>query len=52
MILPLRLKMIKLPKLNQAKPEGMDLKPGIRACSLDSDADRIVYYYADKGKIL
>lgn len=37
-------------KLNQAKPEGMDLKPGMRACSLDGDADRIVYYYVDNGK--
>lgn len=34
-------------KLNQLQPEGMELKPGYRACSLDGDADRIVYYYVD-----
>ncbi|KAJ1555588.1 Phosphoacetylglucosamine Mutase, partial [Cladochytrium tenue] len=34
-------------KINQRGPVGLDLKPGVRACSLDGDADRIVYYYAD-----
>ncbi|ORX82386.1 Phosphoacetylglucosamine mutase [Anaeromyces robustus] len=34
-------------KLYQLQPEGMELKPGYRACSLDGDADRIVYYYID-----
>ncbi|KAI9361251.1 hypothetical protein DFJ73DRAFT_814562 [Zopfochytrium polystomum] len=36
-------------KLHQKKPLGMDLVPGARACSLDGDADRLVYYYADQS---
>nr|KAJ3418308.1 Phosphoglucomutase-3 [Polyrhizophydium stewartii] len=34
-------------KISQKAPEGIDLKPGQRWCSLDGDADRIVFYYAD-----
>lgn len=36
-------------KVNQRKPEGFDLKPGMRCASFDGDADRIVFWYADKG---
>ena len=25
------------------------LKPGMRCASFDGDADRVVYYYGDKG---
>ncbi|KAJ3215144.1 Phosphoacetylglucosamine Mutase [Dinochytrium kinnereticum] len=32
-------------KVGQNKPLGMSILPGDRACSLDGDADRIVYYY-------
>ncbi|KAJ3016008.1 Phosphoacetylglucosamine Mutase [Thoreauomyces humboldtii] len=35
-------------KVGQKKPEGFDLKPGMRCASLDGDADRIVFWYADK----
>ncbi|KAJ3411135.1 Phosphoacetylglucosamine Mutase [Chytridiales sp. JEL 0842] len=34
-------------KLHQAKPEGTELTAGVRACSLDGDADRLVYYFID-----
>ncbi|KAI8929778.1 hypothetical protein BC831DRAFT_442054 [Entophlyctis helioformis] len=34
-------------KLYQKAPEGSTLVPGERWCSLDGDADRIVFYYAD-----
>ncbi|KAJ3091658.1 Phosphoacetylglucosamine Mutase [Quaeritorhiza haematococci] len=37
-------------KLYQKQPEGMELQPHARTCSLDGDADRIVYYYADDAK--
>jgi phosphoacetylglucosamine mutase len=34
-------------KMKQAAPKsGVDLGDGVRACSLDGDADRIVFYYA------
>ncbi|KAJ3189280.1 Phosphoacetylglucosamine Mutase [Gaertneriomyces sp. JEL0708] len=33
-------------KVNQRAPIGFELKPGMRCCSLDGDADRIVYWYA------
>ncbi|KNC97944.1 phosphoacetylglucosamine mutase PCM1 [Spizellomyces punctatus DAOM BR117] len=36
-------------KVNQKKPEGFDLKPGMRCASLDGDADRIVFWYADNA---
>ncbi|KAI8842077.1 hypothetical protein BC829DRAFT_401829 [Chytridium lagenaria] len=32
-------------KVGQAKPIGSPIQPGDRACSLDGDADRIVYYF-------
>ncbi|KAI8613507.1 hypothetical protein BC830DRAFT_1192376 [Chytriomyces sp. MP71] len=35
-------------KIKQSKPSGMDLAPGQRACSLDGDADRIVFYFMDE----
>ena len=28
----------------------MSLKPGMRAASLDGDADRLVYFYVDNGE--
>ncbi|KAJ3212278.1 Phosphoacetylglucosamine Mutase [Clydaea vesicula] len=34
-------------KLKQKAPTGLELKSGMRCASLDGDADRIVYYYAD-----
>lgn len=36
-------------KLYQKMPEGMALVPGDRGASLDGDADRVVFYYVDKG---
>ncbi|NXT78875.1 AGM1 mutase, partial [Zapornia atra] len=36
-------------KVHQKPPRGLDLKPGERCCSLDGDADRIVYYYKDEA---
>ena len=30
---------------------GLSISPGIRCVSYDGDADRIVYYYVDKGII-
>ena len=36
-------------KTQQRAPPGMNLVSGMRACSFDGDADRIVYYYADEG---
>ncbi|KAJ3300251.1 Phosphoacetylglucosamine Mutase [Borealophlyctis nickersoniae] len=35
-------------KVQQRQPEGITLIPGERYASLDGDADRIVFYYADK----
>lgn len=35
-------------KLYQKKPEGLDMKPGMRCCSLDGDADRVVYYFVEE----
>ncbi|KAJ3242727.1 Phosphoacetylglucosamine Mutase [Chytriomyces hyalinus] len=35
-------------KIKQTKPLGMDLAPGQRACSLDGDADRIVFYFIEQ----
>ncbi|KAJ3305294.1 Phosphoacetylglucosamine Mutase [Blyttiomyces sp. JEL0837] len=38
-------------KVKQTSPKGMKLTAGMRACSLDGDADRIVFYYqSDDGK--
>jgi phosphoacetylglucosamine mutase len=34
-------------KTSQKAPPGLQLVPGSRYCSLDGDADRIVYYYQD-----
>ncbi|KFV77949.1 Phosphoacetylglucosamine mutase, partial [Struthio camelus australis] len=34
-------------KVHQTSPGGLDMKPNERCCSLDGDADRIVYYYKD-----
>lgn len=31
---------------------GLDITPGTRYASYDGDADRIVFYYFDQGKIL
>ncbi|KAJ3102898.1 Phosphoacetylglucosamine Mutase [Phlyctochytrium planicorne] len=35
-------------KVGQTKPVGLPIVAGDRACSLDGDADRIVYYYINK----
>ncbi|KAJ3177171.1 Phosphoacetylglucosamine Mutase [Geranomyces variabilis] len=35
-------------KVGQKKPDGFDLKPGMRCASLDGDADRIVFWYANQ----
>ncbi|KAJ3151691.1 Phosphoacetylglucosamine Mutase [Geranomyces variabilis] len=35
-------------KVGQNKPDGFDLKPGMRCASLDGDADRIVFWYANQ----
>jgi phosphoacetylglucosamine mutase len=35
-------------KVNQKLPPSITLQPGQRACSLDGDADRLMYYYADE----
>ncbi|KAG1749945.1 phosphoacetylglucosamine mutase [Suillus paluster] len=35
-------------KVNQKLPPSITLQPGQRACSLDGDADRIIFYYADE----
>ncbi|NXN92656.1 AGM1 mutase, partial [Rhinopomastus cyanomelas] len=34
-------------KVHQQPPTGLDVQPDERCCSLDGDADRIVYYYKD-----
>ncbi|NXP52263.1 AGM1 mutase, partial [Heliornis fulica] len=34
-------------KVHQKPPRGLDMEPKERCCSLDGDADRIVYYYKD-----
>lgn len=39
-------------KLYQRAPVGMELLLGEKSCSLDGDADRIVFYYKDKGKCI
>lgn len=36
-------------KLYQKAPPGLLLNIGERSCSLDGDADRIVFYYKNKG---
>lgn len=36
--------------LMRSSISGIDMKPGTRHLSFDGDADRIVYYFADKGK--
>ena len=36
-------------KVNQKPPVGLELVAGERYCSLDGDADRIVYYYKGQG---
>ncbi|KAI8915725.1 hypothetical protein EDD86DRAFT_196703 [Gorgonomyces haynaldii] len=38
-------------KLYQKAPVGTELKPLERACSLDGDADRIVFYYLDSSSV-
>jgi phosphoacetylglucosamine mutase len=38
-------------KLYQRAPLGMMLEIGERSCSLDGDADRIVFYYKDRGQV-
>jgi phosphoacetylglucosamine mutase len=38
-------------KMHQKAPKGMDTSPSVRSCSLDGDADRIVFYYGD-GKLI
>lgn len=35
-------------KTGQHPPTGVTLTPGARYCSLDGDADRVVFYYADE----
>ena len=35
-------------KTGQHPPTGVKLTPGARYCSLDGDADRVVFYYADE----
>jgi phosphoacetylglucosamine mutase len=35
-------------KVNQKLPPSITLQPGQRACSVDGDADRLIYYYADE----
>jgi phosphoacetylglucosamine mutase len=35
-------------KVNQKLPPSISLEPGQRACSVDGDADRLIYYYADE----
>jgi phosphoacetylglucosamine mutase len=35
--------------VNQCKPENLDAPRGTRCCSLDGDADRIVYYFESEG---
>ncbi|KAM6467090.1 phosphoacetylglucosamine mutase isoform 1-T1 [Liasis olivaceus] len=34
-------------KVHQKPPVGLEMNPGEKCCSLDGDADRIVYYYID-----
>uniref|UniRef100_A0A8C6XDS6 Phosphoacetylglucosamine mutase n=1 Tax=Naja naja TaxID=35670 RepID=A0A8C6XDS6_NAJNA len=34
-------------KVHQKPPVGLQMNPGERCCSLDGDADRLVYYYVD-----
>ncbi|KAJ3276870.1 Phosphoacetylglucosamine Mutase [Terramyces sp. JEL0728] len=36
-------------KVGQKAPRGTTLTPNQRACSLDGDADRIVFYFVDAG---
>uniref|UniRef100_A0A1W7REU7 Phosphoacetylglucosamine mutase n=1 Tax=Agkistrodon contortrix contortrix TaxID=8713 RepID=A0A1W7REU7_AGKCO len=36
-------------KVHQKPPVGLQMNPGERCCSLDGDADRIVYYYVDSA---
>jgi phosphoacetylglucosamine mutase len=38
-------------KTQQKAPLGSVLTPGERYCSFDGDADRLVYYSADEGKV-
>ncbi|KAI8365317.1 uncharacterized protein BYT42DRAFT_589518 [Radiomyces spectabilis] len=38
-------------KTQQRAPPTADIHPGDRCCSFDGDADRIVYYYADKDSV-
>ncbi|KAM6992089.1 phosphoacetylglucosamine mutase [Tautogolabrus adspersus] len=38
-------------KVQQKPPTGMKTNPGVRCCSFDGDADRIIYYFTDsEGK--
>lgn len=34
-------------KSQQKFPNGLPVQPDVRCCSVDGDADRIVYYYVD-----
>jgi phosphoacetylglucosamine mutase len=38
-------------KLKQVAPKGMNLKKNEIACSIDGDADRIVFYYVDGNNL-
>lgn len=37
-------------KSNQKFPTGLPQEPNARCCSVDGDADRLVYYYLDENK--
>lgn len=39
-------------KMHQKPPHGMNLSPEQMSCSLDGDADRIVFYYSDSNRFL
>ncbi|KRT83634.1 hypothetical protein AMK59_4767 [Oryctes borbonicus] len=36
-------------KSNQKLPNGIPIQPNVRCCSVDGDADRIVYYFTDEN---
>ncbi|KAJ3388595.1 Phosphoglucomutase-3 [Lobulomyces angularis] len=38
-------------KLEQTGPFGLEIKPNMRCCSLDGDADRIVYFYVNNDNV-
>ena len=39
-------------KVNQKGPDNMIIKANERYCSLDGDADRLVYYYKDESTLI